>query len=131
MAAMAFSLGALLWQRFPRANLTAAYAQGASCASAFAGARLKRLDGDDAGHGLDGAGDLRRDLEAAGQFYFDLTAVLQQQHHADLAIAGLAATVAIAVSVTAAVAVTRGAVARRLEAARHAGERLLVAEKHA
>src|SRR5689334_16701493 len=113
------------WQRLQQAKFTAAYAQGALGASGFA-AGLKRLDGDNAGHRLDGAGDLRRDLEAAGQLDLDLAAVLQEQHHADLAIARLAAAISVA-----AVAVTCSAVARGLEAARHAGERLLIAQKYA
>src|SRR5262252_8204864 len=37
--------------------------------------RLQRLDGNHAGNRLDGAGDLRRHLEAPGQFDLDLISV--------------------------------------------------------
>src|SRR5215468_6399903 len=40
---------------------------------------LQRLHGDNAGNGLDRAGDLRRELEAAGQLDLDLAAVAQQK----------------------------------------------------
>ena len=42
-----------------------------------------------AGHRLDGAGDLRRDLEAAGQLDLDLGALAQHQHHRDLTVGPL------------------------------------------
>src|SRR5687768_5378698 len=48
---------------------------------------LRRLHLNHARHGLDGAGDLRRDLEAAGQLDLDLGTVAEHQHHADLTVA--------------------------------------------
>ena len=47
---------------------------------------LHRLDRHHARHRLDGAGDLRRDLEAAGQLHLDLGALRQHQHQRDLAV---------------------------------------------
>ena len=75
---------------------------------------LEHLHRDHAGHRLDGAGDLRRHLEPAGELDLDLTAILEEQHHADLALGSLGA-VAIA------------AFLRGFEPARHAGARFGIA----
>src|SRR3954469_22296560 len=48
--------------------------------------KLERLYFDHARNGLDGAGYLRRDLEAAGQLHLDLGALAKQQHHRDFAV---------------------------------------------
>src|SRR5262249_2067998 len=48
---------------------------------------LHCLDFDDARHRLDGAGDLRRDLVAAGKPDLDLGAGIEQQDDVDLAVA--------------------------------------------
>src|SRR3954470_18744792 len=47
---------------------------------------LERFHALDARHRLDRAGDLRRDIEAAGQLDLDLGVLGQHQHHADLAV---------------------------------------------
>ena len=44
--------------------------------------------------GLDGAGDLRGDLEPAGQLHFDFRAALKQQHHTDFPVPWLRARTA-------------------------------------
>ena len=48
---------------------------------------LNELDVEHARHRLDGAGDLRRDLEAPRQFHFDFRAALEQEHDAYFTIA--------------------------------------------
>src|ERR1700722_7544299 len=68
---------------------------------------LHRLYFHHARHGLDGAGDLRGDLVAAGQLELDLSAGAEQRDDRDLA------------------------VALGLETARHRIERRLVAHEHA
>ena len=78
----------------------------------------QRLDRDDAGNGLDGAGDLGRDLEAAGQFHFDLVAVRQHQNHRDFAVAVIGRGAG-------------GAGRDRLEALGHAFDRQFAAQKDA
>src|SRR5216684_6675132 len=47
---------------------------------------LDELDVEHARHRLDGAGDLRRDLEASRQSDLDLGAAAELQHHADFAV---------------------------------------------
>src|SRR4029077_9673280 len=78
------------------------------------GKELQRLDLDDARNGLDSAGDLRRDLETAGQLHLDFRATLEQEDHADLAIA-----------------VRVGCARRRLEPFRHRLERGAIAQENA
>src|ERR1043166_7788911 len=48
---------------------------------------LHQMHVEHARHRLDGAGDLRRDLEAARQLDFDLGAAAKLEHHIDLAVA--------------------------------------------
>src|SRR5215831_11379352 len=79
---------------------------------------LQRLHGDNAGNGLDRAGNLWRDLEAAGQLDLDLAAVSQQKHHADFAVGGLGG-------------VAVPALLRSFEPARHAHERLRITQENA
>ena len=47
---------------------------------------LDELDVEHARHRLDGAGDLRRDLEASRQPDLDLGAAAELKHHADFAV---------------------------------------------
>src|SRR6476660_4267086 len=79
----------------------------------YCGKELQRLDLDDARNGLDSAGDLRRDLETAGQLHLDFRAALEQEDHADLAIA-----------------VRVGCARRRLEPFRHRLERGAIAQEN-
>src|SRR5271169_1998640 len=46
----------------------------------------ERLDRHHARHRLDGAGDLRRNLEASRQLHLDLVAVTEHQHHRHFAV---------------------------------------------
>src|SRR5262249_49940092 len=73
------------------------------------------LDRDDAGNRLDGAGDLRRDLEAARELDLDLGAFVQQEDERDLAVRLL---------------LSGTPVGRAFQPLRHSFERRLVAQEY-